>query len=309
MSPDGRKTKVIVIAGPTASGKTQAGIRLCLRADAEVLSADSVQVYRGMDVGSAKPTPKERQAVFHHMIDVAEPDENMSAAKYADMARAVVRDILGRGKRIVIVGGTGLYIRALVEGLIDAPSADPLLRRKLKEYERIQGPGALHERLAEVDPETAARLHPADLVRIVRALEVWELTGMPISEHHARQRANPNYEARYIGLDPGRDELARRIETRVQEMFANGLIEETEALLQRGLSPLLKSLQSPGYKQTVAYLQGKLTLDQAMEATAKVHRRYARRQRVWFRSVPDMAWHGGPNDIPYDDLAAWLKNA
>ena len=308
MSPSGPKPRVIVIAGPTASGKTEAGIRLCLQADAEVLSADSVQVYRRMDVGSAKPTAAERRAVPHHMIDVAEPDEDMSAAKYADMARPSIEDILDGGKHVVIVGGTGLYIRALVEGLIQAPSADPLLRRKLKEYEYIQGAGALHERLSEVDPETAARLHPADLVRIVRALEVWELTGTPISEHHARHKANPNYEARYVGLDPGRDELARRIETRVGEMFQSGLIEETEALLQRGLSPLLKSLQSPGYKQTVAYLQGKLTLDQAMEATAKVHRRYARRQRVWFRSVRDMGWYPGPDDIPYDDLAAWLRN-
>ncbi len=298
---------MVVIAGPTAAGKTAAGIRLARAAGAEILSADSVQVYRGLDVGSAKPSLEERRQVPHHMIDVAAPDETMSAASFADMARARARDVLNRGRRLLVVGGTGLYIRALVEGLIQVPEADRSVRRKLREYERIQGPGSLHQRLAEVDPRTAHRLHPSDLVRIIRALEVWELTGIPISEHQARQVHAPFFEARYVGLDPGKEALSQRIEARVQDMFAHGLIEETQALLAEGYDPLLKSLQSPGYKQTIAFLQHKISLELAMEQTIRAHRRYARRQRVWFRSIETMTWYQTSEDIPYDALCAWLE--
>ncbi len=303
-----QKPRLVVLAGPTAAGKTEAGIRLARLADAEIVSADSVQVYRRLDIGSAKPTLEQRAVVRHHLIDVADPDETMSAARYASLAHEAIADILARGRRVVVVGGTGLYLRALLHGLVPTPPADPAVRRRLREYERTHGPGALHARLAEVDPQAASRIHPADLVRLERALEVWELTGRPLSElQRAHSFCEQRYEALFLVLDPGKEELEARIRARVEEMYRQGLLEEVAGLLADGYPAALPALRSPGYRQAVACVLGRIPEQEAKERTRVAHRRYARRQRQWFRKEPGARWYHGPQDLPYEKLAAWLS--
>jgi tRNA dimethylallyltransferase len=299
---------VVVVCGPTAAGKTTAGIELCEMAGGEIVSADSVQVYEELDIGSAKPTPAERARVTHHMLDVVRPDEPMTAAIYADLARRAISDIIDRKKQVVVVGGTGLYIRALIHGLMDAPAAQPSLRKKLRAAEARLGKGTLHRRLRRVDPDTASRLHPSDLVRIIRALEVEAVTGHPVSELHQRHAFREKiYDVKYIGLDPGRDALARRIELRAAKMFDQGLVREAEGLLRRGYSPAARPLRSPGYLQAFKVLFGEMTREEAMESVCTAHRRYARRQRVWFRKVEPIEWYESPAAIPKRELSEWLR--
>ena len=272
-------------------GKTAAAIELARRLGGEIVNADSMQVYRHMDIGTAKPTAAEQARVRHHLIDVADPDESFDAARFARLGRAAIDDIAARGRVPIVAGGTGLYIKALLYGLAREAPADPALRRHLMQEVAARGPEALHRRLAAVDPATAARVHPHDALRIVRALEVYTLTGRPLSEHHRRHRfADAPYEPFKIGLDMDRGDLYRRIDQRVDTMMAEGFEAEVQGLLARGYSADLKSMQSLGYRHMAAYLDGRIDLEAAVTTLKRDTRRFAKRQFTWFRADTEMRW-------------------
>ena len=285
--------KLVVITGPTASGKTALGVMLAQRLGGEVVSADSMQIYRGMDIGTAKPTPEEMQGVPHHMIDIADPTENYSVSRYAAEATACVDDILARGKLPIVVGGTGLYIDSLIAGRTFADgTADTALRQELSErYDEIGGEGLLGE-LRKFDPERAAKLHPADKKRIVRAMEVYILTGKTITQHNLETQAiPPRYRPVWLGLDySDRAVLYRRIDLRVDKMLEDGLLDEIRALLALGVSPKATAMQAIGYKEFFGYLNGACTLDEAAALCKQRSRNYAKRQLTWFRRNPDIHW-------------------
>lgn len=285
--------KIAVITGPTASGKTALGVELARALGGEVVSADSMQVYRRMDIGTAKPTAAEMRGVQHHMLDVAEPDEDYSVARYVREATVCVDDILARGKLPIVVGGTGLYIDSLLAGRDFADGArDEALRRELDErYDEIGGDGLLGE-LRKVDPERAAKLHPADKKRIVRAMEVYILTGKTITRHDAETRSRPpRYEGARIALDfTERAALYARIDRRVDAMVAAGLFDEVRALLDEGVPAGCTSMQAIGYKEAAAALRGACTRDEAIETIRRETRRYAKRQLTWLRRAPQPEW-------------------
>ena len=285
--------ELYVITGPTATGKTALGVALARLTDGEVVSADSMQIYRGMDIGTAKPTPAEMDGVPHHMLDVADPRESFSTAKYAAMADACVQDILRRGKRPIVVGGTGLYIDGLLRGTdYAAAPSDPAARRAIEaEYDALGGE-AFRAKLAAVDPERAALLHPRDKKRLVRAWEVYALTGRTITWHDERSRlAPPRYEAYTAALDfADRQTLYGRIDRRARAMFDAGLVDEVRALLQSGVGPDTTAMQAIGYKEVAAYLAGECALPEAIEQVCRASRRYAKRQLTWLRARPDVRW-------------------
>ena len=272
--------RLVTICGPTASGKTALAVELAEKLDAEIVSADSQQCYRGLDAGTAKPSPEERSRARHHLLDVADPEEQLDAARFVQLADAAIADISARGKRVIVAGGTGLWIRALLRGLLDAPGASPELRAALREdFERLGVP-ALHARLAKVDPGAAARILPNDRVRVERALEVHALSGRPLSELQREHRfAQARYEALLWFLDPPREVLRERIEGRTRRMFADGsLRRETEWLLSRGAGKALKII---GYGEMAEGLRtGNFAA--AEERTKARTRQYAKRQRTWF---------------------------
>lgn len=277
--------KIVVVAGPTASGKTALGIALAKAYNGEIVSADSMQVYRGMDIGTAKASLEEREGIPHHMLDVAEPWEEYSVARYVEQAEACCRDILGRGKLPIVVGGTGLYIDSLVSGRdFAAVDSDRGLREALSaEYDSLGGE-TMHRRLQEIDPERAAILHPGDKRRIVRALEIYRLTGITITEHDRQTRALPKrFDAAAIHLNfKNRAALYARIDRRVDKMVAQGLFREVEGLLARGLSPESTAMQAIGYKEAVLALKGELSREEAVALIKQASRRYAKRQMTWF---------------------------
>lgn len=285
--------KLVAITGPTASGKTALGVALAQRLRGEVVSADSMQIYRGMDIGTAKPTPEEMQGVPHHMIDIADPAENYSVSRYAAEASACVDDILARGKLPIVVGGTGLYIDSLIAGRTFADgTADTALRQELNErYDEIGGEGLLGE-LRKFDPERAARLHPADKKRIVRAMEVYILTGKTITQHDAETRAAPpRYDAAKIALDfADRQDLYDRIDRRVDAMVRQGLFDEVRALLAAGVPAACTAMQAIGYKEAVAAVRGEASPQDAVAAIQLASRRYAKRQLTWLRRDADLFW-------------------
>ena len=278
--------KIVVVTGPTATGKTKLAVALARDLNGEIVSADSMQLYRRMDIGTAKVTPNEAQGVPHHMIDVAGPDESFSVARYVHDAGRCVDDILSRGKLPILAGGTNLYIDSLVSGRDFAENeGDNALRESLgAEYDALGGEAML-ERLREIDPERAAKLHPADKRRIIRAIEVYTLSGRTITQHDAETKAiPPRYEAVRIVLDyEDRAELYRRIDSRVDEMVAQGLFDEVKALLDEGLSPDMTAMQAIGYKEPVAFFRGELTREEAIELIKRESRRYAKRQLTWLR--------------------------
>ena len=284
---------MIVICGPTASGKTALAAALARELGGEVVSADSMQVYRRMDIGTAKPTAEEMGDVPHHMIDVADPEENYSVARYVQEAIPVVDGILARGRVPIVAGGTGLYIDNLIAGRQFAPfPAESGLREELQARARREGLAALAAELAQVDPETAARLHPNDEKRIIRALEVWQATGRTLSQHDRESRAvPPRYAALTIGLDfADRADLRARIDRRVDEMMERGLEEEVRGLLAGGLSPGCTAMQAIGYKELAAALaEGRPAAEGAEEVKLR-SRQYAKRQLTWFRRNRDVRW-------------------
>ena len=293
--------KILVITGPTASGKTALAVELAKRHNGEVVSADSMQIYRRMDIGTAKPTETEKQGVPHHMLDVAEPEEDFSVAWYVEMAAACVEDVFSRGKLPILAGGTGLYIASLLSGRTFAAfDGSSPIRGELEERYAREGGQALLNELAGVDPETAARLHPNDGKRIVRALEVWLTTGKTITRHNEETRAlPPRYDALTLTLDfERREDMWDRIDRRVDRMMADGLEAEVRALLDSGVSRRCTAMQAIGYKELVPAVSGELT---AAEAAAQIKlrsRQYAKRQRTWFRRNPEakrLLWSAAPN--------------
>lgn len=286
---------MLAIVGPTASGKSALALALAEASGAELLSCDSMQVYRGLDVGTAKPTREEQARVPHHLIDVAEPSEAFSAARYVTLADAALAQLQARGKEAILVGGTGLYLRALRWGLFDAPPRDGALRERLYDEERGE-PGRLHARLSEVDPASARRIAVRDLVRVVRALEIHELTGVPLSAHHAAQEVRERHRMRVAVLDPPRALLDERIRARTDAMLAAGLVEETRRIVTAyGRSPLC--LLAVGYREVLQHLDGELPLAELAPAIVRATRNYARRQRTWFRKERDVTFHTDPSSI------------
>lgn len=277
-----------VLAGPTASGKTAAGIVLARLLDGEVVSLDSMAVYRGMDIGTAKPTPAEQSQVRHHLIDVADPWDDYSIADYLTAAEACCREIVSRGKTPVFVGGTGLYLRGLLRGLCDTPAADWAIRQRLQlEVEQL-GEQALHDRLAQVDPPTAARLHPHDTRRVIRALEVFETTGQPLSAFHEQQPLPPGDRPRCVAwLSPPRDWIHHRIDTRVERMFEQGLVDEVRRLLANDRPLSHTASQALGYREVLEHLQGGMTLAECVTAVQQHTRQFAKRQHTWFRNLAE----------------------
>ena len=295
--------KIVVICGPTATGKTRLGIELARSLDGEIVSADSMQIYRGMDIGTAKATAAERAAAVHHMLDVADPAEDYSVARYVEEAEACCEDILSRGKLPILVGGTGLYIDSLISGrnFAGRDSDDALRRRLDADYEEIGGEAML-ARLRLIDPERADKLHAADRRRIVRAFEIYELTGETATAHDERTRAlPPRYEAATIVLGyKERAELYRRIDARVDQMVDGGLFDEVQSLLDAGLDTNCTAMQAIGYKEPAMALRGELDRNDAIARIKQSSRRYAKRQLTWFSRYGDalrIDWDSSP-DFP-----------
>jgi tRNA dimethylallyltransferase len=288
--------RILVIAGPTASGKTALAIGLAERLGGEIVNADSQAVYRGLDVGTAKPSRAERARVPHHLVDVVEPGEGMDAARFAALADAAIADIAGRGRLPVVVGGTGLYLRALLHGVVAAPGRDAALRARLEEEAARLGRPALHARLAAIDPDAAARIRPNDLVRIVRALEIAAGGRLP-SELHAEHAFAPDrYASTFLALDPPREALHARIDARVRDMFSGGILDEARALLTRFGDALPEKLPI-GYGEAADCVRGALLPEEAIRRVQVAHRRYARRQIIWLRRERGVEWIAPPHDV------------
>ena len=283
--------KLLVICGPTASGKTALGVALAQALGGEVVSADSMQIYRGMDIGTAKSTKEEMGGIPHHMLDVADPAEDYSVARYVHDADACVRDILSRGKLPIVVGGTGLYIDNLIAGRDFAPFTGAW-REKLQARAREEGLPALHEELRRIDPDRAEKLHPNDEKRILRALEVWYETGETITAHDERTRSlPPKYDALRVCLQfSRREDMWDRIDRRVDLMMEAGLEEEVRDLLTSGVPPTATAMQAIGYKEFAAALRGEEPIAQAVDEVKLRSRQYAKRQLTWFRRTPDIRW-------------------
>ncbi len=286
-----QKPPLIVVCGATGIGKTSTAIELARTFGGEIVGADSMQIYRYMDIGTAKPTPAERRAVPHHLVDIIEPDEPFDAARYAEAARRVVGNLHKTGILPFVVGGTGLYIKALTQGIFQARPAAAGVRDRLRAECEALGASALHERLRRVDPAAAGRLHPNDAYRILRALEICETTGKPMSAHHAEHRfAESPYSVLKIGLEMDRAALYDRINRRVEMMLEAGLLKEVQRLLEMGYDPELKPMQSIGYRHMVDYLQGRLSWEEAVRTLKRDTRRYAKRQFTWFRKDTAVNW-------------------
>lgn len=281
---------VIVFVGPTGVGKTAVSVCVARRLQTEIISADSRMVYRGMDIGTAKPPLSERGGVPHHLVDVVDPDELYNSGRFKSDATRVLTDLQGRGKIPVVVGGTGLYLRHLFRGLWDGPEADWEIRNRFY-HEEKQNPGTLHARLSRVDPPAAVKIPPRDLNRIIRALEVFEITGKPLSEHHREHGYRENrFQSVVIGLRRDREDLYRRIEKRVDKMLKAGLVDEVRGLMKQGYSGSLSSMKGLGYRQTMAYLEGKYGLDEGIRILKRDTKRYAKRQFTWFNRDSEIIW-------------------
>ncbi len=303
------KPKIIAVVGPTAGGKSALALTLAERLDGEIVSCDSMQIYRGMDIGTAKPTPAERAAIPHHLIDIAEPEEPFSAVDYVAAAGEAVTDILSRGKLPILCGGTGLYLDAFLRGeSVETPGADPALREELLALATERGAEFLHAQLREVDPESADAIHPNNLRRVIRALELYRTTGVTKTEWDRRSREAPSrFRATVLGLSyTNRNILYDRIERRVDQMLTDGLLEETRALAARGVfhhSPTAAA--AIGYKELLPYLAGECTLEDAIAELKTATRRYAKRQMTWFLAKPYIQWiaaDGGELPRKYEEI-------
>lgn len=289
MSSDGEP--LAVITGPTGVGKTHFAVLLAERVGAEIVSADSRQVYRGLSIGTAKPGPEVLRRVPHHVIDVCDPTEQYNLARFIADAEAALDSIRSRGKVPIVVGGTGLYIKGLIEGIFETNAEYGEVREELEDRLRREGVEMLYDELRRVDSQAAARIHPNDWVRIIRALEVFRSTGIPISRLQWQSREHgPRYTARVAILTRPRSELYHIINARTEAMFCGGLLEELGSVLARGVPPDAPGLRTIGYRQALAYRRGEITLDEAISEAAKQTRRYAKRQMTWFRAMTDAVW-------------------
>jgi tRNA dimethylallyltransferase len=303
MSDADRPSPVVVVLGPTATGKSALGMTLARRWGGEIVNADALQVYRGFDLGTAKPTLAERREVRHHLIDVLEPSRRFSAGEFARLARRAIEDVRGRGAVPIVVGGSGLYLRALLEGMSPIPRGDADLRRRLDERLEEDGLEVLYRELGERDPETASRLAPGDRQRILRALEVLEASGRPLSEWiREAPFGERRLDALRIGLTLPRSILYDRISGRVEQMLEGGWVEEVEKMLKQGIEPTVPAFQAIGYRQLVRYLAGEWTLEEAVADIVRATRQYAKRQMTWFRKEKDIRW------IPALEAAAALPD-
>jgi tRNA dimethylallyltransferase len=291
MKPTVVKPNVIVICGPTALGKTSIAIDLARTFNGEIVGADSMQIYRNMNIGTAKPTPYEQSRVPHHMIDIVDPDEPFDARRFAIMAHEKIMDLHARRVTPFVIGGTGLYIKALLHGLFEAMPADRDVRARLKQEAEIHGTGFLHKRLSQQDSATAKRIHPNDTYRILRALEVYELTGKPITELQSEHRfTDKPFRVVKIGLHIDRDIIYDRINHRVDAMIDSGLVDEVKGLLGMGYSADLKSMQSIGYRHMVDFIEGHSSWEEALRTLKRDTRRYAKRQLTWFKADSAIVW-------------------
>ncbi len=295
---------LVVITGPTATGKSRIGVLVAELVDGEIVSADSMLVYKGMEIGTAKPAGTEMHNIPHHLIDIVNPDQEYSVALFQKQARANIADILGRNKLPVMVGGAGLYIKAVIDGYdFSSARGSEHFRNKLLKESDDKGPESLHRRLSKIDPQAASNLHPKDVRRVIRALEVYSLTDRPISSYH-KMLDQPLYELYMFGLTMGREKLYRRIEQRVDNILAAGLIEEVSGLLKQGYSKELNSMRGIGYKEIAAYLAGEVSLEKAIEILKRNTRRYAKRQLTFFRRDSRIKWF---NVCEYDDSLSVAK--
>ncbi len=291
MLPSSSLPPVVLLAGPTAVGKTQLALEIAHRLGAEIINCDSMQVYRYMEIGTAKPTPEERALVAHHLLDVADPDEPFDAARYAELARPVIESLRNRGKVPLVVGGTGLYMKVLTRGICPAAPRDPAIREQLRRELEEHGLERLYQKLGRVDPEAGRRLHPHDRQRVLRALEVQYLTGIPLSCWQSQHRFQQTiYRTVKIFLYRDRNVLYERINRRVRQMLEQGLLAEVRRLLAMGYGPELKSMQAVGYKQLAAHLLGACPLASAVTDMERATRHYAKRQLTWFRGDPEFRW-------------------
>jgi len=293
--------KLIALIGPTAVGKTQLSHKLAQKFGFEIVSCDSIQVYTGMDIGTAKPSPEEIEKYNYHMLNIVTPDYHYSAGEYAHDAEKVIEGITKRGAFPLVSGGSGLYLDALIYGISSMPKADLKFRKKLKQEALKKGNAFLHELLNEIDPVSAKKIHSNDLKRVIRALEVYRLSGEQLSEIQKMEKAIKNYKYLLIGLNRKRDELYERVEARVDKMFEEGLVEEVRTLLDEGYSSELSSFQALGYKEIAQYLKGKLDLEEAKEKVKKNTRNFAKRQMTYFRKNKEIKWFDSGSD---DDIIA-----
>lgn len=294
--------KIVVVCGPTAVGKSKLALEIAQKFNGEIISADSQQVWKELDIGTAKPSWAARQKIPHHLIDVACPDEHFDVSRYVELADQAIKDITQRGKIPFVVGGAGMYIRILLYGLCEAPPQAQATRQRLFQQMEAEGLERLFRRLVEVDPNSAQKIHPNDKTRILRALEVFEITGYPLSHFQQRHRfKNPRYQAIQIGLNCDRKILHQNIETRVDWMIANGWVEEVRELL-KFYSSDSQALQSIGYKQLVQHLKGHLSLEETVADIKKQTRAFARRQLTWFRADKNIRWFDPQDEIDIEDL-------
>jgi len=307
MSPDRAKNKVVIIVGATAVGKTRLAIRLAKRMNGEIISADSRYIYRGMDIGSAKPSLEERENIPHYVIDIANPDEVWSLAQYFSQSKQVISEVIAREKLPIVVGGTGQYIRALTEGWsVPVSEPNPKLRKILSDWGEEIGANTLYEKLAVLDPDACSFIYPTNVRRTIRALEVILFTGEKFSAQ--RKKTPPENDFWIIGLSRPRQELYERVDRRIEKMFEDGLIEEVATLMQKGYGPDLPSMSAIGYREVAQYLMGKMTLEEAKILMRRNTRKFIRRQNNWFKPEdPTIHWYSMEND-PIDKICTDLQN-
>jgi tRNA dimethylallyltransferase len=293
---------VLIIVGPTASGKTDLSLRIAVRTRGEIVSADSRQIFTFMDIGTAKPTPAEMAIVRHHMINIRNPDELFNAGMYGLLGRKIVGEIHQRNYLPIVVGGSGLYIQSLVEGIFTGDYRDRKIREKLCKQADEQGLSGLYEQLQRIDPEAVQRIHANDRKRIIRALEVYTLSGEPISHIQKNKTRSADFKAEYWGLRWPREELYHRINSRVDRMVHDGLLDEVAHLREMGYGPELNSLDSVGYKETFLYLDGILTLEQMIDLIKRNTRRYAKKQLNWFRRNSNIHWIDLESPVDWDSI-------